>query len=186
MSKTIETRLQSNEVRIPKKTGFDVSSSAAPCQYFKSSFARSLSFNQNGGSPYGGAGQHNHFTRSLDFEVNFGLATIPDQPSSVGSSGSSQTTPSASPVYDPEREGNIKTKLVNGIATSNGGVVKTLWNYSKGSVSNAFQLFLSSFGNFGTVSDDHVESTQFRLARKYHVLGENSSLVHSGSSKAPK
>ncbi|XP_065076864.1 uncharacterized protein LOC135700317 [Ochlerotatus camptorhynchus] len=134
MSKTIETHLQSNEVRIPKKTGFDVSSSAAPCQYFKSSFARSLSFNQNGGSPYGGAGQH-HFTRSLDFEVNFGLATIPDQPSSVGSGGggSSQTTPSASPVYDPEREGNVKTKLVNGIATSNGGVVKTLWNYSKGS-----------------------------------------------------
>ncbi|XP_029725808.2 lateral signaling target protein 2 homolog [Aedes albopictus] len=139
MSKTIETRLQSNEVRIPKKTEFDVSSSAAPSQYFKSSFARSLSFSQSGGSPYGAGGgggsdQH-HFTRSLDFEVNFGLATIPDQPSA-------QTTPSASPVYDPERDGgggggigssNAKTKLVNGIATSNGGVVKTLWNYSKGS-----------------------------------------------------
>lgn len=138
MSKTIETHLQSNEVRIPKKTGFDVSSSAAPCQYFKSSFARSLSFNQNGGSPYGGAGQH-HFTRSLDFEVNFGLATIPDQSALGGSGGaggcggSSQTTPSASPVYDPEREASEQTKLLNGIATSNGGVVKTLWNYSKGS-----------------------------------------------------
>ncbi|XP_021696854.1 flocculation protein FLO11 [Aedes aegypti] len=133
MSKTIETRLQSNEVRIPKKTEFDVSSSAAPSQYFKSSFARSLSFSQSGGSPYGAGGsdQH-HFTRSLDFEVNFGLATIPDQPSSAVSS--SQTTPSASPVYDPERDGtNARTKLVNGIATSNGGVVKTLWNYSKGS-----------------------------------------------------
>ncbi|XP_058837301.1 serine-rich adhesin for platelets-like [Topomyia yanbarensis] len=133
MSKTIETHLQSNEVRIPKKTGFDVSSSAAPCQYFKSSFARSLSFSQGGGGgggPYGTAEQH--FTRSLDFEVNFGLSTIPDQPPDMGSSQT--TTPSASPVYDPERDlvrEDGKTKLANGIATSNGGVVKTLWSYAK-------------------------------------------------------
>lgn len=138
MSKTIETRLQSNEVRIPKKTEFDLSSSAAPCQYFKSSFARSLSFSQQGGcGPYGAADQH--FTRSLDFEVNVGMSTVPpDQSAGGGSTGSSQTTPSASPVYDPDRDGlaNANTKLVNGIPTSNGtgagGVVKTLWNYSKG------------------------------------------------------
>ncbi|XP_058464745.1 uncharacterized protein LOC131438628 [Malaya genurostris] len=126
MSKTIETRLQSNEVRIPKKTGFDVSSSAAPCQYFKSSFARSLSFSQGGGgsgtAQYAAAGEH--FTRSLDFEVNFGLSTIPDMGSSQAS------TPSASPVYDPDREDD-KAKLANGIANSNGGVVKTLWSYAK-------------------------------------------------------
>lgn len=139
MSKTIETHLQSNEVRIPKKSsgaGFDVSSTAAPCQYFKSSFARSLSFSQ-GGHHGGGAGD-NHFTRSLDFEVNYGggLSTIPD---GTAGGGSSQTTPSASPVFDPDREllNGEKTKLANGISTANGGVVKTLWNYAKGSPSKS-------------------------------------------------
>ena len=144
MSKTIETHLQSNEVRIPKKSSaatvaataeFDVSSTAAPCQYFKSSFARSLSFSQGGQGHYGGGGD-NHFTRSLDFEVNYGLSTIPDG-GGGGGGGSSQTTPSASPVFDPEREMLVgeKTKVINGISTANGGVVKTLWNYAKGSVS---------------------------------------------------
>ncbi|XP_055533454.1 uncharacterized protein LOC129723323 [Wyeomyia smithii] len=130
MSKTIETHLQSKEVRIPKKTEFDVSSTAAPCQYFKSSFARSLSFSQAGeAGPYGAAEQH--FTRSLDFEVNFGLSTIPDH----SGTGSSQTTPSASPVFETDRNlvrvDSEKIKLTNGIDTSNGGVVKTLWSYAK-------------------------------------------------------
>ncbi|KAL9699764.1 hypothetical protein quinque_003205 [Culex quinquefasciatus] len=132
MSKTIETHLQSNEVRIPKKssgTEFDVSATAAPCQYFKSSFARSLSFSQGGQGQYGG--DQNHFTRSLDFEVNYGLSTIPDG----GGGGSSQTTPSASPVFDPPElgHGGRTTKVTNGISAANGGVVKTLWNYGKGS-----------------------------------------------------
>uniref|UniRef100_A0A8D8H102 (northern house mosquito) hypothetical protein n=1 Tax=Culex pipiens TaxID=7175 RepID=A0A8D8H102_CULPI len=132
MSKTIETHLQSNEVRIPKKssgTEFDVSATAAPCQYFKSSFARSLSFSQGGQGQYGG--DQNHFTRSLDFEVNYGLSTIPD------GGGSSQTTPSASPVFEPPELGGRTTKVSNGISTANGGVVKTLWNYGKGSPSKS-------------------------------------------------
>lgn len=136
MSKTIETHLQSNEVRIPKKssgTEFDVSATAAPCQYFKSSFARSLSFSQGGQGQYGG--DQNHFTRSLDFEVNYGLSTIPDG----GGGGSSQTTPSASPVFDPPElgHGGRTTKVTNGISAANGGVVKTLWNYGKGSPSKS-------------------------------------------------
>ncbi|KAL1376116.1 hypothetical protein pipiens_017076, partial [Culex pipiens pipiens] len=132
MSKTIETHLQSNEVRIPKKssgTEFDVSATAAPCQYFKSSFARSLSFSQGGQGQYGG--DQNHFTRSLDFEVNYGLSTIPD------GGGSSQTTPSASPVFEPPELGGRTTKVSNGISAANGGVVKTLWNYGKGSPSKS-------------------------------------------------
>ncbi|XP_055603861.1 mucin-12-like [Uranotaenia lowii] len=151
MSKTIETRLQSNEVRIPKKTEYDGSSAPAarpaapPSHYFKSSFARSLSFSQSGGGSQHHNNHHNHhhlgymvgqdhhFTRSLDFEVNYGLSTIPDHREPSGS-GSSQTTPtSGSPVYDPEGEDTEKMKLVNGITDSNGGVVKTLWNYGKGS-----------------------------------------------------
>lgn len=135
MSKTIETRLQSNEVRIPKKTEFDVSSSAAPSQYFKSSFARSLSFNQGGpgaggsGGPFGPAGYH--FTRSLDFEVNVGLSPIADHISP----NSTLITPSASPVFDPQEEQDLVKHVNGGIATSNGGIVKMLWNPSKVSVS---------------------------------------------------
>uniref|UniRef100_A0A182Q9H5 Uncharacterized protein n=1 Tax=Anopheles farauti TaxID=69004 RepID=A0A182Q9H5_9DIPT len=107
MSKTIETHLQSNEVRIPKKSNeFNVTtagSGAASCQYFKSSFARSLSFSQGpatgggrGSGPYGGAEQH--FTR------------------------------------DPEPGGMMNGTGGGGasIETSNGGIVKTLWNYAKG------------------------------------------------------
>uniref|UniRef100_A0A182NIG8 Uncharacterized protein n=1 Tax=Anopheles dirus TaxID=7168 RepID=A0A182NIG8_9DIPT len=178
MSKTIETHLQSNEVRIPKKSNeFDVTgSSVAPCQYFKSSFARSLSFSQGpgggpasgggrGGGPYGGAEQH--FTRSLDFDVNF------DPIGSGGRGGGGGggmvesdgggtaaatmmmmmmmgTTPSsASPVYEEEGEGTVSRGesdpepgcgMMNGggggggIEASNGGIVKTLWNYAKGQV----------------------------------------------------
>lgn len=53
----METRLENNEVRLPKNDSFELSpnnktnvspiKSPATCQYFKSSFARSLSFNTN-------------------------------------------------------------------------------------------------------------------------------------------
>lgn len=56
----MDSRLQSNEIHIPKPE-FDLTSSAAPCEYFKSSFARSLSFT-------------NTKAKSLDFSINFGLA----------------------------------------------------------------------------------------------------------------
>ncbi|XP_052860975.1 uncharacterized protein LOC128268023 [Anopheles cruzii] len=141
MSKTIETHLQSNEVRIPKKaTEFNLRGSAAapPCQYFKSSFARSLSFSQgpggggghgHGGGPYGSAEQH--FTRSLDFDVNY------DPHPLGGGVGSRQMTPSsASPVYEEDADDchdQLSLSGLNGsIAASNGGIVKTLWNYAKG------------------------------------------------------
>lgn len=52
--------MQSNEVRIPKGE-FDFSPTAQPCQYFKSSFAKSLSF-------------CNNQTKSLDLEINFNRA----------------------------------------------------------------------------------------------------------------
>lgn len=51
--------MQSNEVRIPKGE-FDFSPTAQPCQYFKSSFAKSLTFCSNQ-------------TKSLDLEINFNL-----------------------------------------------------------------------------------------------------------------
>ncbi|XP_059612899.1 uncharacterized protein LOC132259336 [Phlebotomus argentipes] len=53
----MDTRLQSNEVRIPKPE-FDLKS-GIQCQYFQSSFARSLMLNQS------------NFTRSLDIPLNF-------------------------------------------------------------------------------------------------------------------
>uniref|UniRef100_A0A182PER8 Uncharacterized protein n=1 Tax=Anopheles epiroticus TaxID=199890 RepID=A0A182PER8_9DIPT len=182
MSKTIETHLQSNEVRIPKKSNeFDVTAAAAaagrtasgggapPCQYFKSSFARSLSFSQGPGGgpaqgggvrgPYGGAEQH--FTRSLDFDVNFDPIGTGDDGSGGANhrdgDGSHQmmmmmlmgTPSSASPVYEEEGEGGAVSRAesepdpdaaaasplgggLSGIETSNGGIVKTLWNYAKG------------------------------------------------------
>lgn len=63
----METRLQSSEVRIPKvesggggggNLNFDLSTKTTACPYFQSSFARSLSFNQNQ-------------SQSLDFELSF-------------------------------------------------------------------------------------------------------------------
>lgn len=54
----METRLQSNEIRVPKPE-FEYNSQE-PCQYFKSAFARSLSFSNNK-------------TKSLDIGINFGL-----------------------------------------------------------------------------------------------------------------
>uniref|UniRef100_A0A182SY65 Uncharacterized protein n=1 Tax=Anopheles maculatus TaxID=74869 RepID=A0A182SY65_9DIPT len=170
MSKTIETHLQSNEVRIPKKSNdFDVTTTSAAgggpaCQYFKSSFARSLSFSQGpGGSPGGGGGggvrgsyggAEQHFTRSLDFDVNYDPIGGGVDRSDGDGGGPHQTmmlmmmgTPSsASPVYEEEGEGMVSRGEsdpdpdaaslggMNGIETSNGGIVKTLWNYAKGQV----------------------------------------------------
>lgn len=57
------------------------------------------------------------------------------------------TPSSASPVYEEEGEGAVSRAEsdpdpdaasllggLNGIETSNGGIVKTLWNYAKGQV----------------------------------------------------
>lgn len=52
----METNLQSNEVRIPKSP-----QSPGACPQFKSTFARSLSFNTNNQQP----------SKPLDFELNF-------------------------------------------------------------------------------------------------------------------
>ncbi len=68
----METRLGYNEVTLPKsdsakfspnnrKTNVSPIKSLAPCQYFKSSFARSLSFNTNQ-------------SQSLDFELSFRIS----------------------------------------------------------------------------------------------------------------
>lgn len=58
--------MQSNEIRIPKNHGdFDFSPTAQPCQYFKSSYARSLSLTI-------GTEQ----TKSLEIGLNFGLSTF--------------------------------------------------------------------------------------------------------------
>lgn len=54
----METRMQSSEVRIPKIDSSFEFSTVTPCQYFQSSFARSLSFNTNQ-------------SQSLDFELSF-------------------------------------------------------------------------------------------------------------------
>uniref|UniRef100_A0A182FHC3 Uncharacterized protein n=1 Tax=Anopheles albimanus TaxID=7167 RepID=A0A182FHC3_ANOAL len=146
MSKTIETHLQSNEVRIPKKSSeFDMAgvgggAGGPAVQYFKSSFARSLSFSQGpgGGGPYGAADQH--FTRSLDFDVNYDPSMLLAGVGSGGGSASRQMTPaSASPVFEEDLgqpgaadDGHDELPLGGGIAHSNGGIVKTLWSYAKG------------------------------------------------------
>uniref|UniRef100_A0A182IS53 Uncharacterized protein n=1 Tax=Anopheles atroparvus TaxID=41427 RepID=A0A182IS53_ANOAO len=177
MSKTIETRLQSNEVRIPKKsTNFDVTAAAASSQYFKSSFARSLSFSQGpggpGGGPYGSAAQH--FTRSLDFDVNF-------DPTGGGISNSHQMTPSsASPVYEEELEGGSTPRTENGsdhefaslngmsdIEASNGGIVKTLWNYAKGqeiksASSSPAKMLKSNVSSRKSIEGNEIEVLRLR------------------------
>lgn len=76
MSKTVQTanmeaRLENDEVRLPRNDSFEFSpnnktnvspmKSPASCQYFKSSFARSLSFNTNQ-------------SQSLDFELSFRIS----------------------------------------------------------------------------------------------------------------
>uniref|UniRef100_A0A2M4CQQ3 Putative lysozyme-like protein n=1 Tax=Anopheles darlingi TaxID=43151 RepID=A0A2M4CQQ3_ANODA len=140
MSKTIETHLQSNEVRIPKKTTeFDMTGAGGggpAVQYFKSSFARSLSFSQGpggGGGPYGAADQH--FTRSLDFDVNYDPGMLLGSGNGGGTVSRQMTPASASPVFEEDLgqpDGQDELPLGGGIAHSNGGIVKTLWSYAKG------------------------------------------------------
>ncbi|XP_058120131.1 sericin 1 [Anopheles ziemanni] len=196
MSKTIETRLQSNEVRIPKKsTEFDLSAPAAPSQYFKSSFARSLSFSQGpggpGGGPYGSAEQH--FTRSLDFDVNFD-PTGGGGGVGGGLSNLHQMTPSsASPVYEEEHEGAVSRaengsdhELVSlngmtGIEASNGGIVKTLWNYAKGqevkSASSSPAKMLKSNGTSRkSIEGNEIEVLRLRKECQ-NLIEENRRLV---------
>jgi hypothetical protein len=103
MSKTIETYLQSNEVRLPKigpsesvvatKSDMDdltptSAPATSPGSYFKSSFARSLSFSTVNGHVL----ESQNFTRSLDFDINFGLATSP--------TSSNATPTSESPAFE--------------------------------------------------------------------------------------
>lgn len=67
----METRIENTEVRLPRNDSFEFSpnnkinvspiKSPASCQYFKSSFARSLSFNTNQ-------------SQSLDFELSFRIS----------------------------------------------------------------------------------------------------------------
>lgn len=72
----METNLQSSEVRIPKSPQL-----AGACPQFKSTFARSLSFNTT-----------NQPTKPLDFEISFRIAQNVDH--SPNRSGSSVTSPS--------------------------------------------------------------------------------------------
>ncbi|XP_041771351.1 autotransporter adhesin BpaC-like [Anopheles merus] len=235
MSKTIETHLQSNEVRIPKKSNeFDVTATAtagrnggagaggAPCQYFKSSFARSLSFSQGpggptgggggvrGGGPYGGAEQH--FTRSLDFDVNFDpIGGGSNMDGDGGAGGPHQmmmmmmgTPSSASPVYEEEGEGAVSRAEsdpdpdaasllggLNGIETSNGGIVKTLWNYAKGQEiksanSSPAKRSLTLKSNGGTLGGrKSIEANEIEVLRLrkecQNLIEENRRLVSIAS-----
>lgn len=78
--------MQSNEVRIPKNNAdFDFSPTAPPCQYFKSSFARSLSLTTSG-------------TKSLEIDINFGLT-----PFDISSSSSSFDTDSTKIDHESPR-----------------------------------------------------------------------------------
>lgn len=74
----METNLQSNEVRIPKSP-----QSPGACPQFKSTFARSLSFNTSNQQP----------SKPLDFEINFRIAQHPDHLSSINGSLSTKMTP---------------------------------------------------------------------------------------------
>lgn len=82
----METRFESNEVRLPKNDSFEFSQnnknnvspikSPASCQYFKSSFARSLSFNTNQ-------------SQSLDFELSFRISKCDTSSDDMDSSSQS-------------------------------------------------------------------------------------------------
>lgn len=153
----MESRLQSNEVRIPKTTAITTTTNGitlspnnitmsssnskrnentiktsppgaldfdfnSPCQYFKSSFARSLSMN---------AGSNQ--TKSLDFGINFGLSRtspIREEPQTPVVNGNGSTfrgdkTPSPPLSY------NHSPSLTNGspnIHHSNSSSVNTVNN----------------------------------------------------------
>ncbi|ETN64932.1 hypothetical protein AND_003300 [Anopheles darlingi] len=185
MSKTIETHLQSNEVRIPKKTTeFDMTGAGGggpAVQYFKSSFARSLSFSQGpggGGGPYGAADQH--FTRSLDFDVNYDPGMLLGSGNGGGTVSRQMTPASASPVFEEDLgqpDGQDELPLGGGIAHSNGGIVKTLWSYAKGqdikSANNSpikHGIGLKSNGSPGprkSIEANEIEVLRLRKYRTY-------------------
>lgn len=67
----MESCLENNEVRLPRNDSFETNNispikSPTSCQYFKSSFARSLSFNTNQ-------------SQSLDFELSFRISKSPPE-----------------------------------------------------------------------------------------------------------
>lgn len=89
----METRLQSSEVRLPRNDSFEFSannkSNVSPikspgCQYFKSSFARSLSFNTNQ-------------SQSLDFELSFRISKCDTSSLSEELDSSQSPIPAAKP-----------------------------------------------------------------------------------------
>lgn len=79
----METRLQSNEVRIPKSPQSPVSG----CPTFKSTFARSLSFCSN---------QQN---KPLDLEISFRIAQSSNDPANISQSLST-------PEFSPPQHGD--------------------------------------------------------------------------------
>lgn len=105
----METRLQSKEVRIPK-LDFDLTTTAAPCQYFyKSSFARSLSYsnNNNNKTTNNHNGYHHNQTKSLDFGINYGLNN------------------DHSPIYEEMMSGDDEDDVANAAPTSTTGETST-------------------------------------------------------------
>lgn len=110
----METNLQSNEVRIPKSP-----QSPGACPQFKSTFARSLSFNTSSQQP----------SKPLDFEINFRIAQHPDHLANINGSLSTKMTPPHK-IDDIEedfeefmRNSPLKHSLQNGSATTTGPTV---------------------------------------------------------------
>lgn len=85
----METNLQSSEVRIPKTP-----QSPAVCQQFKSTFARSLSFNTTNQQPI----------KPLDFELNFRIATDMDNLQNVSGSSTATTVPKSHKVDEIDED----------------------------------------------------------------------------------
>lgn len=106
----METRLQSKEVRIPK-LDFDLTTTAAPCQYFyKSSFARSLTYsnnNNNNNKTNNHNGYHHNQTKSLDFGINYGFNN------------------DHSPIYEEMMSGDDEDDIANAAPTSTTGQTST-------------------------------------------------------------
>lgn len=91
----METRLQSSEVRLPRNDSFEFSANnknnvspikSPGCQYFKSSFARSLSFNTNQ-------------SQSLDFELSFRISKCDTSSPSEELDTSQSTLPAATKPF---------------------------------------------------------------------------------------
>lgn len=106
----METRLENNEVRLPKNDSFEFSpnnktnvspiKSPASCQYFKSSFARSLSFNTNQ-------------SQSLDFELSFRISKCDTQSPSEDMDLSSAVLPATPKPFStiPKRKYTSNNRL---------------------------------------------------------------------------